>query len=77
MSDESIVIGTKQVKRALEQGILEEAILAEDADSALKNSLISDLEAAGVRFEMAQNMKDLGKAYGIQVGAAVVGKLKV
>ncbi|MFR4008505.1 MAG: ribosomal L7Ae/L30e/S12e/Gadd45 family protein [Christensenellales bacterium] len=76
LDTQTCVIGTRQVMRALEQRTLARAMLAQDADSALKNKLTAALDRAGVPFEWVSSMKHLGKQCGINVGAAVVGILK-
>ena len=72
LDTQTCVIGTRQVMRALEQRTLARAMLAQDADSALKNKLTAALDRAGVPFEWVSS----GKQCGINVGAAVVGILK-
>ena len=74
LDTQTCVIGTRQVMRALEQRTLARAMLAQDADSALKNKLTAALDR--VPFEWVSSMKHLGKQCGINVGAAVVGILK-
>lgn len=73
---QTCVIGTRQVMRALEQRTLARAMLAQDADNALKDKLTTALTQAGVPFEWTDSMKELGQQCGINVGAAVVGILK-
>jgi putative ribosomal protein L7Ae-like len=77
LDTQACVIGTRQVMRALEQRTLARAMLAQDADEALKNKLATALEQAGVPYEWADSMKELGRRCGINVGAAVVGLLKL
>lgn len=71
------VIGTRQVMRALEQRTLARAMLAQDADQALKDKLTAALERAEVPYTWTDSMKQLGQQCGINVGAAVVGLLKL
>ena len=48
-------------------------IVAEDAESALKERVIGAAESAGVPVKSAPSMAWLGDACGIEVGAAAVG----
>ncbi len=65
------VAGVKQVRRALTEGRAKKLFLAGDADPHLTAPLEEAAKAAGVPVERAENMKALGRACGIAVGAAV------
>ncbi|WP_045383186.1 50S ribosomal protein L7ae-like protein [Bacillus spizizenii] len=68
----SIIIGTKQTVKALKQGSVKEVVVAKDADPILTTSVISLAEDQGISVSMVESMKKLGKACGIEVGAAAV-----
>ncbi|MBN6187458.1 50S ribosomal protein L7ae-like protein [Aneurinibacillus sp. BA2021] len=70
------VIGAKQTMRAIESGLLAEVIIAKDADNRLTGKVISLCQDKGLPVHYVDSMRRLGKACGIDVGAAVVG-LKV
>ena len=62
------VVGIKQVKKALREGL--EVILADDADPALIEPLEEACREAGVPTKHTASMKELGRACSIAVGAA-------
>ena len=67
-----IIIGTKQTVKALKSGIVQEIIVAKDADDRMTEQIIQLALEKGVRIEVADSRLKLGKAYGINVGAAAV-----
>ncbi|MCY8473660.1 50S ribosomal protein L7ae-like protein [Bacillus sp. PK3-037] len=68
----SIIIGTKQTVKALKRGSVKEVVVAKDADPILTSSVITLAKDNGVAVSMVESMKKLGKACGIEVGAAAV-----
>lgn len=72
----AITIGTKQTKKAIEQGRASIVIVADDADSKITLSIRSMCEARGIAITHVDSMKELGKACGIEVGAATVAILQ-
>ncbi|MCY8204923.1 50S ribosomal protein L7ae-like protein [Bacillus sp. FSL H8-0515] len=68
----SIIIGTKQTVKALKRGSVKEVVVAKDADPVLTSSVVSLAEDQGISVSMVESMKKLGKACGIEVGAAAV-----
>ncbi|CAN2255504.1 MULTISPECIES: 50S ribosomal protein L7ae-like protein [Bacillus] len=68
----SIIIGTKQTVKALKRGSVKEVVVAKDADPVLTTSVVSLAEDQGISVLMVESMKKLGKACGIEVGAAAV-----
>ncbi len=71
-SSESVTIGTKQAVKMIEQGVASEVFIANDADSSISIRIVSLCNKMGVRVTYVDSMKSLGKACGIEVGAAVV-----
>jgi len=67
-----IVIGKKQTMKALKAGQIRELIIAEDADRHILDELLLLAEEARVPIVKVDSMKKLGKACGIDVGAATV-----
>ena len=66
------IIGTKQVSKAIKNGQVNEVIIASDADSHI-TSKISKLAAEHqIPHCYVDSRKELGKACGIDVSAAVV-----
>ncbi|NMA67538.1 MAG: 50S ribosomal protein L7ae-like protein [Clostridiaceae bacterium] len=70
------VVGIKQTKKAIEQDKLETVIFAEDADKRVIEPLKQLCEGKNIKIQTTESMKQLGKAAGIEVSAAVVGILK-
>ncbi|MDN4593585.1 50S ribosomal protein L7ae-like protein [Polycladomyces subterraneus] len=72
----NMVIGTKQTKKAIEQGKAQEVIVAKDADAKVTTPIISMCRDRGIAVNYVDSMRELGKACGIEVGAAAVAILK-
>jgi len=64
-------IGTKQATKAVESGIAAEVFVAKDADPRITNKMVSLCRKMGVQVTYVDSMKQLGKACGIEVGAAI------
>lgn len=67
----NVLIGTKQTKKAIMQGNVEEVIIARDADQQLIDPIVALCKNQGVTVSFVDSMKMLGKICGIQVGAAM------
>lgn len=70
------VIGVKQSRRAVRDGLARQVFLAADADPALTEPLLQQCREQEIPVELRFTMRELGQAAGIQVGAAVVALLK-
>ena len=70
------VVGVKQSRRAIREGRAVQVFLATNADPALTAPLAEMCATEGIPVEQEQTMEELGKAAGIQVGAAVVVVLR-
>ena len=71
------VVGLKQTRRALTEGLAVTVYVARDADPALTEPLMQCCRTNGVGTVEGWSMKELGRACGIQVGtaaAAIVAK---
>ncbi|TVY06609.1 ribosomal L7Ae/L30e/S12e/Gadd45 family protein [Paenibacillus cremeus] len=66
-----ITTGTKQATRMVELGIATEVFVAKDADPRITIKMINLCETLGVKVTYVDSMKMLGKACGIEVGAAM------
>ena len=75
LENNSKVVGAKQTKRALRDGKATKVYLAKDADPALTEPMEALSLEHQVAVEWIPTMKDLGKACGIAVGAAVAAVL--
>ena len=69
------VVGVKQSRRAIREGRVDRVFLAANADPALTGPLEELCGAQGIPVDMRFTMEELGRAAGIQVGAAVVAVL--
>ena len=65
------VVGVKQTRRALNDGRAKSIFLARDADPALTEPLAELAESRGIPVCWTERMRELGRACGIAVGAAV------
>ena len=69
------VIGVKQSRRAIRDGLAKEAFLASDADPELTGPLYAMCRRGNIPVTTQYTMRELGQAAGIQVGAAVAALL--
>lgn len=70
------VVGAKQTKRALTEGKALTVYLAEDADPRITEAVRDLSQACGVPVVDVPMMKELGRACGIAVGAAVAALVR-
>ena len=70
------VVGVKQSRRAIREGKAAKVLLAINADPALTDPIDALCREQGVDVECGFSMEELGRAAGIQVGAAVVAVLR-
>jgi large subunit ribosomal protein L7A len=67
-----IIVGTKQSVKALKNNEVKEIIIAEDAEERITEKVIQTAVEKQVPLAKVSSMKKLGKACGIEVGAAAV-----
>ncbi|WP_257351166.1 50S ribosomal protein L7ae-like protein [Pseudalkalibacillus decolorationis] len=72
MQARDIIVGSKQTIKALQNREVKELIVASDADPRITNKVVHIAEENGVPVTPVESMKKLGKACGIDVGAATV-----
>ncbi|WP_324332481.1 ribosomal L7Ae/L30e/S12e/Gadd45 family protein [Methylomusa anaerophila] len=70
------VIGAKQTARAVEKGLALKVYLAQDADRRVIAPLMETCRRNQIPIETGATMGELGKACGIEVGAASVAIVK-
>ena len=70
ISGQQIVVGAKQLRKALNKGCVLRAYLARNADPAITEPLAALCQQNSVEFSWVRSMSDLGQACGIEVGAA-------
>ncbi|MFJ5717700.1 50S ribosomal protein L7ae-like protein [Neobacillus sp. NPDC093127] len=71
-----IVIGTKQTVKALKEGLVKELVVANDADTSVTAKIINEALGSDVPVLYVDSKKKLGKACGIEVGAATVAIIR-
>lgn len=69
------IVGTKQLRKALLRGGVRRVFLARDADPAVTEPLAKLCEQTGAEYVWVVKMIDLGRACGIDVGAAAAATL--
>jgi large subunit ribosomal protein L7A len=68
---QSISIGTKQTTRMVELGQALEVFVARDADPRITLKIINLCKKMRIKITYVDSMKQLGRACGIEVGAAM------
>ncbi|WP_281884009.1 ribosomal L7Ae/L30e/S12e/Gadd45 family protein [Paenibacillus sp. YYML68] len=66
-----LTIGTKQATKTVEQGKAVEVFIAKDADPRITIKIVNLCRSMGVTITYVESMNTLGKACGIEVGAAM------
>ena len=70
------IVGIKQLRKALSDGRARKVFVADDADPKLTGPILDQCASDGVEVEHVPAMAELGRACGIEVGAAVAALLK-
>ena len=65
-----VVVGAKQLRKALENGRARFVFMAQNADPALTEPIEALCQQNQVSYAWVRSMQDLGRACGIEVGAA-------
>ena len=76
MPGEKVVVGAKQLRKALERGAAKFVCLAKNADPAITEPIASQCQVLNIPYEWVGTMQELGSACGIDVGAAAAAALK-
>ena len=71
-----VIVGIKQLKKALRSGQVNQVILAENADPALTEPIEALCLDNHIKCAWVSSMADLGKACGIDVGAAAAAVVR-
>lgn len=69
-------VGLKQSAKAIRSGRARRVLLADDADDAIRQEILTLCKDAGLEAETVPSKASLGKACGIECSAAVVALLK-
>ena len=70
LSGHRVVVGSKQLRKALEAGKATYVVLAENADPAITEPFEALCQNGCIAYTWVKSMTDLGSACGIEVGAA-------
>ena len=76
LSTHDKIVGIKQLKKALAAGQTAKVFLALDADPKLTGPIAETCCGSGVPVEEVPTMAELGRACGIEVGAAAAALLR-
>jgi large subunit ribosomal protein L7A len=68
-------IGSKQTAKAMEKGSARTVFVAKDAEEHVTREIVKIAQAKGLELVQVDSMMALGKACGIEVGAAVAAIL--
>ena len=71
-----VVVGAKQLRKALLSGSAQQVYLAKNADPALTEPIVALCQNYNVPFTWVKSMTELGQACGIEVGAAAAATVK-
>ncbi|MDP4162350.1 MAG: 50S ribosomal protein L7ae-like protein [Bacillota bacterium] len=71
-----VIIGTKQAVKALNEGMVQEVIIATDADPLITSSVAKCAIETNIPVHYVDSMVKLGKACGIKVGASTVAIIR-
>ena len=69
------IVGMKQLKKQLQRGGVSRVYLAQDADPAVTRPVAELAQQSGTEIIWVGKMHDLGRACGIDVGAAAAATL--
>lgn len=69
-------IGTKQTLKAVQKGIVHQVFVAQDAEPHVVKYLLESCQEHDVPYMYVDDMKTLGRACGIQVGAAAAAVIE-
>ena len=70
ITSKKVIVGSKQLKKALNKGVAQYVYLAENADPAIIGPIEELCRQKNIHFTWVCSMDDLGRACGIEVGAA-------
>ena len=70
-----VVVGAKQLRKALQSGKVFRVYLAENADPAIVEPIEALCQQNNVDFAWVRSMTELGRICGIEVGAAAAATL--
>ena len=75
LANRKLVVGIKQLRKALNNGSAQKVFLACNADPAITEPIAALCQCNCVDFAWVKSMTDLGHACGIEVGAAAAAAI--
>ena len=75
LTGKQVVVGAKQLKKALKKGNIRYVYLAENADPAITEPIEDLCRQGSIHVTWISSMAELGRACGIEVGAAAAAVL--
>ena len=76
MTNLKMVVGSKQLRKALDNGRAKFVYLAQNADPAITEPIQARCELNHVSYAWVRTMQELGSACGIEVGAAAAAAVE-
>lgn len=73
---EKLIVGARQSMKALVNGRVSEVYMAEDSDEFIKKDFIRECSVKSINIVRYGTMAELGRACGIEIGAAVACRTK-
>ena len=74
--NEKVVIGKRQICRGIKDGIIQEIVIASDAEQAYIESLIIVAKQNKIKYSIKGTMQDISSTFGIDVPSGSLGILK-
>ena len=75
LTGKKVIVGAKQLRKALEKGTAKFVCLAKNADPAITEPIASRCETLQIPCTWVASMQELGSACGIDVGAAAAAAI--
>ena len=76
LTEGKLVVGAKQLRKAVEAGRARRVFLAENADPAVTGPIAELCSRQNIQITWIPSMSELGHACGIEVGAAAAATLR-
>lgn len=76
IAQSKVVVGAKQLRKALNNGTAKRVYLARNADPAITEPIMTQCQLNSVEYTWVRSMTDLGRACGIEVGAAAAAAVR-
>ena len=77
LTGQKVVVGSKQLKKALRDGRAEYVYLAENADPAITEPIEAMCRKLHIQITWVRTMAELGQKCGIEVGAAAAAMIRL